>query len=317
MGTERDVKVSYLIPSYNHAHYIAQTIESVLSQTYKNIEILVCDDCSADDTDSVVRKYVEENGVIYMKNEKHSGIVRSLNRMLERARGEYLGFCASDDWIKPEKVEKQLRFLLRSGKDSVFGPVTKYYEDTGKEEDLYWPNAKTVINKGKVLENFYRTGDGAGLLQSGLFRTDAAKAIGFHPKYKADDLLFEIRFFQAGYTAGYMEEPLAYYRIHSSNTHRDHLYCLNELTLPVYRDFVPEKYRDHMMRIACCNAAIDLADDMEMKESLKLQAKTLRSYPSWTVAKKFAKVDLRYFMKKSGLYRLYWKLAHPKMDYPY
>ena len=312
-----EILVSYFVPAFNHSRYVSKTLDALLAQTHPNMEILVCDDCSTDGTAEIIQKYADEKKVIFIKNDKPSGIAHSMRRMLEMARGEFFGMCASDDWVKPDKVEKQVKYLSESGKDGVYGPVIKYFEDTGKYQKLTTPGIKRIIDNGKLLEYIYRTGEGAGLMQSGLFRTDKARKVSFPPKYKSDDFLFQIRFLQAGFSVGYLDEPLVYYRIHSTNAHKDRLYCLNELTLPIFRNFIPKQYRGHLIREAYCQTAVDLADQMDIKESLKLQKQTLREYPSISVIGRFAKADLRYLMKKTGLYRVYWKIAHPKIPYPY
>lgn len=103
--------VSIITPSYNTAEYIAKTIRSVQDQTYKNWEMIIVDDCSTDNTDDVVREYLLDTRIKYLKNEKNSGAAISRNYALREAKGRWIAFLDSDDLWVPEKLEKQIRYM--------------------------------------------------------------------------------------------------------------------------------------------------------------------------------------------------------------
>lgn len=103
--------VSIVTPSYNTARFIAETIESVLAQTYSNWEMIIVDDCSTDDTDTVVKPYLSDTRIKYLKNEKNSGAAVSRNRALREAKGRWVAFLDSDDLWLPDKLEKQITFM--------------------------------------------------------------------------------------------------------------------------------------------------------------------------------------------------------------
>ncbi len=107
--------VSIIMPSYNTAQYIAETIESVIRQTYQNWELIIVDDCSPDNTDEVVKQYLIDNRIKYLKNEKNSGAAVSRNRALREAKGKWIAFLDSDDLWMPEKIEKQVSFMVKNG----------------------------------------------------------------------------------------------------------------------------------------------------------------------------------------------------------
>ena len=80
--------ISVLIPSYNYARFIQKSIDSVLAQTYENIEVVVTDNCSTDDTMTVLRtRYADDSRVRVFENEENIGLVRNFNRALTHARG--------------------------------------------------------------------------------------------------------------------------------------------------------------------------------------------------------------------------------------
>lgn len=103
--------VSIITPSYNTARFIAETIESVRLQTYSNWQMIIVDDCSTDDTDAVVKEYLGDCRIIYVKNERNSGAAVSRNRALREAEGRWIAFLDSDDLWLPDKLEKQIKFM--------------------------------------------------------------------------------------------------------------------------------------------------------------------------------------------------------------
>ena len=107
-----DKLVSIITPTYNCGKFIARTIDSVLAQTYTNWEMIIVDDCSKDDTMDVVEKYIEKDSRIkYECLETNSGAAVARTRAMELATGSYMAFLDSDDIWKPEKLEKQLKFM--------------------------------------------------------------------------------------------------------------------------------------------------------------------------------------------------------------
>ena len=83
--------VSIIMPSYNTGKYISETIESVLAQTYKNWELIIVDDCSTDDTDEVVKKFLSDKRIRYLKNPQNSG-AKSVEIELKRSKGKWIAF---------------------------------------------------------------------------------------------------------------------------------------------------------------------------------------------------------------------------------
>lgn len=102
--------VSIIMPSYNCGRFVRETIDSVLAQTYTNWELLFVDDCSTDDTESIVKSY-HDSRIHFFKNVKNSGAAVSRNWALREAKGRWIAFLDSDDLWLPEKLEHQIRFM--------------------------------------------------------------------------------------------------------------------------------------------------------------------------------------------------------------
>lgn len=104
--------VSIITPSFNSAKFIAETIQSVQNQTYQHWEMIIVDDCSSDETVSIIKEIANKDGRIQLiKLEKNSGTGIARNTALEKATGKFIAFVDADDLWKPEKLEKQLAFM--------------------------------------------------------------------------------------------------------------------------------------------------------------------------------------------------------------
>ena len=107
--------VSIIMPSYNTAQFIAESIRSVQAQTYPHWELIIVDDCSTDQTDEVVEKFLSDSRIRYLKNERNSGAAISRNRAISEAKGKWIAFLDSDDLWHPKKLEKQIAFMKENG----------------------------------------------------------------------------------------------------------------------------------------------------------------------------------------------------------
>ena len=106
--------VSVIMPTFNASKYLAGSIESILSQTYTNLELLITDDCSTDDTRNILKEFSERDKrvkVKYLKENSGPGVAR--NRSIERAKGRYIAFCDCDDRWMPDKLERQLAHMRK------------------------------------------------------------------------------------------------------------------------------------------------------------------------------------------------------------
>lgn len=138
--------VSIIMPSYNTARYIKESIESVIKQTYKNWELIIVDDYSTDNTDSVVES-MKDSRIKYIKNEKNLGAAASRNRALREAKGRWIAFLDSDDLWHREKLEKQIAFME---KNHIAFSYTNYeiIDENGKEQGIKVTGPKRITKRG-------------------------------------------------------------------------------------------------------------------------------------------------------------------------
>lgn len=131
---EQTQLVSVIVPLYNAEKYIEETMESILNQTYKNIEIVIVDDGSKDQSSSIVKnlkkKYPEQIKYILQENQ---GVSVARNTGIENASGEYISFLDSDDLWHPTKIEKQITSMQKSNMNACYCGYMNFYEETGEK----------------------------------------------------------------------------------------------------------------------------------------------------------------------------------------
>lgn len=147
-----DGLVSIIMPSWNTAQYIAESIQSVIDQTYMKWELIIVDDCSTDNTDEVVAQF-RDNRIKYLKNEVNCGAALTRNKALREAKGEWIAFLDSDDLWKPEKLERQLQFMIKNKLSFSYHEYEKIDEE-GKPLNIYVLGPR-VVTKRKMYNYGY------------------------------------------------------------------------------------------------------------------------------------------------------------------
>ena len=169
--TESHPLVSVVIPAYNRQDLIRRTIESVVAQDYPNIEIIVVDDCSKDNTESVIREY--GNRIVYHRHERNMGAPATRNTGLKASRGEFVAFLDSDDTWLHNKISSQVELMLSSGRDTVlvYTGMLKVTED-GKVIGKKVPKIRGRIFSSLLKDNVI------GSTSIPLLRKDAVLEVG-------------------------------------------------------------------------------------------------------------------------------------------
>ena len=133
----KDIKVSIVIPTYNRSQFLSNAIESALKQDYKNIEIIINDDCSTDDTTLIVSKYLSDKRVKYFKNYKNFGAVKNFRTAaLGRATGDWICVISDDDYIQNSDAISLAVQKIKKDKDINFiVPRFIFQFDSFKQEE--------------------------------------------------------------------------------------------------------------------------------------------------------------------------------------
>lgn len=221
-------QVSICIPTYNGARYLEACLDSVLSQTYKDIEILVVDDGSTDATLEIIERYAASDQRIRLVcNEHNLGLVGNWNRCIELARGDWIKFAFQDDLLREDCLEKMLaaasrpivfcrrEFLFETGtsKETIrlYNGLPKIPELFGNSTDIDPATVRNVVLREP--QNFFGEPTAALLHHSlfgrfGIFNADLAQIC---------DLEYWIRV-AINTGLSYVNEPLATFRYHASST---------------------------------------------------------------------------------------------------
>jgi alpha-1,3-rhamnosyltransferase len=204
--------VSVVIPSYNHARYVSKAIESVLSQTYPNIELIVVDDGSKDDSREVIKELADRHGFQTILNEINRGQSHAFNSAIALARGEYISLLPSDDWYLPRKTEVQMaRFM---GCDESVGVVyargLRYFEDLDETRPVVLP-----VKTGKISRDLILLGNFVYPVTP-LFRRKVLEEFRPNEQFRAEGEAVYIRM-ALKYEFEYVDEVVAVMRDHSYN----------------------------------------------------------------------------------------------------
>ncbi|MED3729454.1 glycosyltransferase [Priestia filamentosa] len=217
-------KVSIIIPFYN-CPYVDQAIESAINQTYSNIEIIVVDDGSTKFKEKLV-PFQEK--IVYIRKE-NGGTATALNEGIRSATGEYVAWLSSDDYFLPEKVAKQISFMINEKVEASF---TNYnYINEANQPTKHW--ARPVFsNNDDVYRAFlnYNAINGCTVI---IKREIFEQAGYFNPNLRyTQDYEMWIRLLIKGYKIYYLDEELTKFRIHKeSGTHKHQLAIQREVSI--------------------------------------------------------------------------------------
>ncbi len=144
--------VSIITPVYNAERFLSDTIKSVQNQTYKNCEILLIDDCSKDNSAQIIKEFQKyDNRIKYIKLKKNSGASVSRNEGIRNAKGRFIAFVDSDDIWKPEKLEIQIKYMLKENLGFTFTSY-RYMKENGELTNKI-AKAPSKINYNGLLKN--------------------------------------------------------------------------------------------------------------------------------------------------------------------
>lgn len=198
-------RVSVIIPTYNRAHLICRTLESACEQSYKNLEIIVVDDASTDNTEEAIAR-IKDARICYIRNQMNYGGGTARNTGIKAATGKYVAFLDSDDRWLPNKIEWQLMEL----ENSTFPEKTVSYTQF-KSENKYGnailPN-RGKLNNEKVADYLFVNG-GEILTSTIMIPKSLALRVPFKPDLKKhQDVDLYLRLEKQGSLFLFLQKPL-------------------------------------------------------------------------------------------------------------
>lgn len=209
--------VSIIIPTFNRAQFLERAIGSILSQTYKNLELIVVDGASTDGSLEILKKLSKEDSRLRYLSEPDEGEVYATNKGIDMATGDIIGFQASDDYYVSDAVESSVNFLLKNREyDAVSGDAAL----VDARGNYIGVNARTYrgrMEKSQI-KTILRMKPGSSPLNHGAFFgwSDCIRSNGkFNPDFSVTpDLEFYLRFLSNGYQIGCIPKVQVNYTLH-------------------------------------------------------------------------------------------------------
>lgn len=198
--------VSIIMPCYNAERYVAQSIESVLVQSYDNWELLITDDSSTDKSVEIVSKYcTKDDRISILVPDEHQGIARARNMSISRAKGRFMAFLDNDDLWKPEKLEKQINFMLEKEIGFSYTSYELIDQDGITKNKII--QTQGVVDYKKYLRN---TIIGCGTV---MIDRDIVGHFGMPINDTSDDMAAWLSILRRGFKAYPLDEVLLQYRV--------------------------------------------------------------------------------------------------------
>jgi len=250
--------ISVIIPVYNHEKYIKQALDSVLDEDYPNKEIVIINDGSTDNTDSVIKDWIKEHQniikVLYRSRENKK-LVRTLNELIDMTNGEYIVFFGSDDYLKNNGITKRYEYL-KNHPDKLM-VITDCNLIDGDSNLIY---ESALLSKGKVNKDLLFSNEGMkkfmilnGFTPGATLMADKKiyEVIGkYDESFPSEDWPYYMKIVPLN-LLGYIDEIVSAYRIHSKNSCYSEKQILNakghlKITLQSFKDFKGIKYKYYL-----------------------------------------------------------------------
>lgn len=241
--------VSVIIPAYNIEDYIGRCLDSIISQTYKNLEIIVVDDGSRDHTGEILDNYAKKDRRIKVIHKENGGVSSARNKGIEAAEGDYIGFIDGDDLIEPEMykilvdlLEEENADIAHCGYQMVFPDRIDYYHNTGKKKIQTTEEGLKDLLSGEMIE--------PGLVNK-LYKKELIKNCRLNETVKInEDLLMNYQLFKLSQKSVYYDiTPYSYMIRSSSATGANSLITKREDSLRVLNQIKDDCINNNLLSI--------------------------------------------------------------------
>lgn len=203
-----DKKLSIVVPVYNVKKYVQQCAESLINQTYKNLEIILVDDGSTDGSGALCDKMAETDKRIRVIHKQNGGLSDARNKGIDAASGEYIGFVDSDDWVSPDMYEKMLEFMIQENADiAVCGWIEEFRDSSRKK----CPYSKS-LNKNQAMTELLNNITIADHAGDKLYRTHLFRNIRYPAGKTYEDIRTTYQLFNCSERVVFISEAFYHYR---------------------------------------------------------------------------------------------------------
>ncbi len=199
-------KISVIIPVYNVEAYLRQCLDSVISQTYKNLEIIIVDDWSTDNSWEICDEYAKKDKRIKIIHQENKGLSAARNIWLKMATWKYIWYIDSDDYVELDMYEKLYKIIEKTGLDMAISNRYIWQKDWSRIVNTNFPN-KEIITSDEALEYFYDS----LYVRNKLYRKDIIKGLDF-VETRAQDVIYNFDIIKRIKRIACLNECKNYYR---------------------------------------------------------------------------------------------------------
>lgn len=296
--------VSVIIATHNRAGFVVQAVESVLNQTYANIETILVDDGSTDNTREVLRKYQDKIHYYYQERSERS---RARNEGFKRSKGDYIAFLDSDDLWLPTKIESQVQLLNEKPDVGLVYASVEFIDTDGNPYDgnLSWDEPqRQVLYEDLMTHNIV-----TGTTSSAMIRRTCLEKVGlFDESMNTCEDLDLYRRIARYYQFHQIDLPLVKFRVHGGNTQHNASSMATgwEITIEKISGDTPprfEYYKNEAIMKILSQIASLYRQDGQLCRFFGFCAKSLFHRPNWVLRYSFWRDALRlaiekYFVKR-------------------
>ena len=252
--------VSIITPCFNSEKYVSQAIQSVISQTHQNWELLLVDDCSSDETFAIISNFAsQDNRIKAFKLDKNSGAGVARNFAIQQASGNYIAFLDADDLWKPEKLQKQIHFMKTQNIPFTFS----FYETIDEAGNF---RNETITTPSKITYKQLYFCNWIGNL-TGIYSVDFFGKIPISSIKKRQDWMLWLQIVKQIKVAIPVTESLAYYRVREDSISASK-WKLIKYNFKVYRNFHKRNFF-----MACLDTLRFLYVQLVIKPKFKITTK--------------------------------------------
>ena len=206
--------ISIITPAYNAEKYIERCVKSVINQTYKNIEHIIVDDGSTDNTGKILDKLKKSDERIKVIHKNNEGVSKARNVALEEACGEYVLFADADDWLEPNMCEELINKILETKSDVVICEYYNFFENSGNREKISLKEIKGLSFPDLISDDDNKYG---GFPWNKLIRIDKIKFDFDESVHFYENLLFFLQNFDDRTKYSVIHKPLYNYCINDNS----------------------------------------------------------------------------------------------------
>ncbi|MBF8806851.1 MULTISPECIES: glycosyltransferase family 2 protein [Pseudomonas] len=282
--------VTVIIASYNHARYIEASINSVINQTYKNIELLVIDDGSKDDSPAVLKRLQEQHG-FDLRFQANQGLARTLNDAIARAKGDLIVPFGSDDIMLPHRIATQVEYMNGKPEVGICSANIETIDQDGNVMGAREQRNRNLPFRRLDFDDLFLDRKPGPMAATLMLRREALEKVGgFNHDIRLEDVYIELSIARAGYFIDVLGEVLAQYRDHPTNTFKNGRFMVDN----VLRTFAV--FSDHPQYEQVC---------MKFRNSMVLKYANRDKALSREI---LSEIPLRYWNKKTlrGIWRMIW-----------